>query len=357
MLWASSKEYENLVGEQLGWSRVPAGKRASTYEIPEYQKAAAAFGDITLKSIESADPANPGVQPRPTVGIQFVAIPEFQDLGTKVSQDISAAIAGDGNVGEALDERPEARRGRRRRSTRSSLSHGGGGRRAAVPGTTPRPVRPVTSSEDVEGDMTTLAPPADPSRTVDPRRSGQGRWRRRAPLLPALIFTIVVTQLPFLVTLVISTLHWNILRPGERSFAGLTNYATGLHRRAAARRRAQHRRAHRVGRRAQRGPRARPGGAARPQVPRPRAGPHPADRAVPGHAGRGGAAVEARHLQPDYGLLNGTLNWIASSSAEQRPHDRLGVDLPDAGRRDRAGVAVDAVHDADPAGRPAGAAR
>jgi sorbitol/mannitol transport system substrate-binding protein len=103
MLWASSKDYERLVGEQLGWSRVPAGKRASTYEIPEYQQAAAAFGDITLKSIQGVDPTDPGLQPRPTVGIQFVAIPEFADVATKVTQDISAAIAGDGNVGPALE--------------------------------------------------------------------------------------------------------------------------------------------------------------------------------------------------------------------------------------------------------------
>lgn len=104
MLWASSKKYENLVGEKLGWARVPAGKRASTYEIPEYKKAAASFGDITLKSIEGADPANPGVQPRPTVGIQYVAIPEFQDLGTKVTQEISAAIAGKTSVEKALND-------------------------------------------------------------------------------------------------------------------------------------------------------------------------------------------------------------------------------------------------------------
>nr|WP_168512657.1 sugar ABC transporter substrate-binding protein [Streptomyces sp. S1D4-11]QIY99150.1 sugar ABC transporter substrate-binding protein [Streptomyces sp. S1D4-11] len=104
MLWASSKKYEKLVGEKLGWTRVPAGKRASTYAIPEYQKAAASFGDITLKSIEGADPANPGVQPRPTVGVQYVAIPEFQDLGTKVTQEISAAIAGKTSVDKALDD-------------------------------------------------------------------------------------------------------------------------------------------------------------------------------------------------------------------------------------------------------------
>ena len=103
MLWASSKDYENLVGQQLGWSRVPSGKRVSTYENPEYQQAASAFAEITLQSIEGVDPANPGVQPRPTVGIQYVAIPEFTDVATKISQDISAAIAGDGNVGPALE--------------------------------------------------------------------------------------------------------------------------------------------------------------------------------------------------------------------------------------------------------------
>ncbi|KQT92310.1 sugar ABC transporter substrate-binding protein [Marmoricola sp. Leaf446] len=102
MSWASSKDYEQLVGKELGWARVPAGKRESTYEIPEYKKAAAAFGPQTLESIENANPTDPGVQARPTVGVQFVAIPEFQDLGTKVSQDIAAAIAGRGTVEEAL---------------------------------------------------------------------------------------------------------------------------------------------------------------------------------------------------------------------------------------------------------------
>ncbi|GHJ58396.1 sugar ABC transporter substrate-binding protein [Nocardioides sp. OK12] len=102
MKWATSKEYEQTVGEELGWSRLPAGKRESTYEIPEYQEVSEAFGPITLQAIEEADPTDPGVQPRPTVGVQFVGIPEFADLGTKVSQEISAAIAGRGTVEEAL---------------------------------------------------------------------------------------------------------------------------------------------------------------------------------------------------------------------------------------------------------------
>jgi sorbitol/mannitol transport system permease protein len=54
--------------------------------------------------------------------------------------------------------------------------------------------------------------------------SARARWVRRGPLLPALIFTIVVTQIPFVATLLISSLNWNILRPGERTFAGLSNY-------------------------------------------------------------------------------------------------------------------------------------
>nr|WP_271212160.1 sugar ABC transporter permease [Rhodococcus wratislaviensis]GLK38555.1 sugar ABC transporter permease [Rhodococcus wratislaviensis] len=49
-------------------------------------------------------------------------------------------------------------------------------------------------------------------------------WRRRGPLLPALIFMIVVTQIPFLFTLYYSTQSWNLVRPGSQAFVGLQNY-------------------------------------------------------------------------------------------------------------------------------------
>ncbi len=49
-------------------------------------------------------------------------------------------------------------------------------------------------------------------------------WARRAPLMPALVFMIVVTQLPFVATLVISLTRWNSLFPNDRGFAGLSNY-------------------------------------------------------------------------------------------------------------------------------------
>ncbi len=83
---------------------MPAGKRESTYTNPDYLKESAAFAEPTKSAIETADPANPGVQPRPAIGIQFVDIPEFPDLGTQVSQDISSAIAGKMSVDDALEK-------------------------------------------------------------------------------------------------------------------------------------------------------------------------------------------------------------------------------------------------------------
>ncbi|MYS24595.1 sorbitol/mannitol transport system substrate-binding protein, partial [Streptomyces sp. DvalAA-14] len=100
--WASGRGYEELVGKQLGWSRVPAGKRTSTYTNASYLAAASAFAKATQTAIDGADPGNPGVQPRPAPGIQFVGIPEFTDLGTQVSQQISSAIAGRTSVADAL---------------------------------------------------------------------------------------------------------------------------------------------------------------------------------------------------------------------------------------------------------------
>ena len=102
--WASSQEYEELVAEEFGWARVPAGKRQSTYDNPEYQEAAAAFYEPTVNAITSADPLNPGVQPRPAPGIQFVAIPEFAGMAQEVSAQVSAAIAGQTTVEEALEQ-------------------------------------------------------------------------------------------------------------------------------------------------------------------------------------------------------------------------------------------------------------
>jgi sorbitol/mannitol transport system substrate-binding protein len=106
--WASSKDYETQVGEALGYELVPGGKRASTYKNPKYTDAAKAFAQAEYNSVMNApDPKNPGLQPRPYIGVQFVGIPEFQDLGTQVAEKISAAVAGQISVDDALKQSQE----------------------------------------------------------------------------------------------------------------------------------------------------------------------------------------------------------------------------------------------------------
>ncbi|MGW5235044.1 carbohydrate ABC transporter permease [Streptomyces nodosus] len=71
----------------------------------------------------------------------------------------------------------------------------------------------------------TTAPVAAPAPSAGHRPPARLRaWATRAPLLPALIFMIVVTQLPFVATLVISFFNWNALYPKARHFAGVDNY-------------------------------------------------------------------------------------------------------------------------------------
>ena len=98
--WATSKGYLELVAANEGWANVPPGTRTSLYENPEYQKVP--FAQMTLDSINSADPTAPTVDPVPYVGVQFAAIPEFQGIATSVGQQFSAALAGQTSVEDAL---------------------------------------------------------------------------------------------------------------------------------------------------------------------------------------------------------------------------------------------------------------
>ena len=79
---------------------MPPGTRTSLYENPEYAKVP--FAAMTLNSINAADPTNPTVDPVPYVGVQFVAIPEFQGIATATGQQFSAALAGTTTVEQAL---------------------------------------------------------------------------------------------------------------------------------------------------------------------------------------------------------------------------------------------------------------
>jgi sorbitol/mannitol transport system substrate-binding protein len=100
--WVTSKSYIATVGEKLGWSHVPPGSRFSSYQIPQYKKLSAAYGALTLASINATDSAHPTLDPVPYTGIGFLDIPEFQDLGTNVSDQLSDAIAGQKPVAIAL---------------------------------------------------------------------------------------------------------------------------------------------------------------------------------------------------------------------------------------------------------------
>jgi len=100
--WATSKQYDQLVGSKYGWSAVPPGTRTSLYNNPQYQAAAGPFAAITLESINSVDPEHPTLHPVPYVGIQYVDIPQFESLGLTVAQQIAGAIAGTESVNQAL---------------------------------------------------------------------------------------------------------------------------------------------------------------------------------------------------------------------------------------------------------------
>lgn len=56
-------------------------------------------------------------------------------------------------------------------------------------------------------------------------------WLRNQPvgrllILPAMLYVIVVTQAPFIMTIWYSFQRWNLLRPGRREFIGVDNYVS-----------------------------------------------------------------------------------------------------------------------------------
>jgi sorbitol/mannitol transport system substrate-binding protein len=100
--WATSKQYLELVASKDGWSNVPPGTRTSLYENQAYLDVAP-FAKLTLDSIDAADPNKPTVDEVPYTGIQYVAIPEFQSIGTAVGQRFALALSGTIPIDEALE--------------------------------------------------------------------------------------------------------------------------------------------------------------------------------------------------------------------------------------------------------------
>src|SRR3954469_18818116 len=103
--WATGPQYLKAAGTRIdgGWAALPPGTRKSTYEIPQYKKAAAAFAGPTLSAIAAAPISNPGTTKRPGLpGVQYVGIPQFQDVGNQCTQQFSAVIAGRTSVDSAI---------------------------------------------------------------------------------------------------------------------------------------------------------------------------------------------------------------------------------------------------------------
>ncbi len=104
--WATGPDYLVTAGENLasGWAAVPPGTRESLYANPNYQEAAAAFADKTLDAMLAAPIDNPGTTPRPGLpGVQFVGVPEWQDVWTRCTEQFSAVMAGQVSVEDSID--------------------------------------------------------------------------------------------------------------------------------------------------------------------------------------------------------------------------------------------------------------
>jgi hypothetical protein len=104
--WATSKDYYNLVNQKTsGWGGVPSGARKSLYEVAGYKDYAKAFGPIVVDSLNTVDPLHATNFPdTPYTGIQYVQIQEFQDLGTKCTQEYAAAISGSESTDDAINK-------------------------------------------------------------------------------------------------------------------------------------------------------------------------------------------------------------------------------------------------------------
>lgn len=84
----------------------------------------------------------------------------------------------------------------------------------------------TATAAPAETATTAQSPKKEPKRSFNERWLDKKGWSRRVPLLPAFIFVFIMTQLPFLATLVISFMNWNANYPDEIAFGTLRNFAT-----------------------------------------------------------------------------------------------------------------------------------
>ena len=104
--WATGPTYIKAAGSKItgGWAAIPPGTRLSTYRIPQYKTAAKAFAAMTLAAMKAAPINNPGTTKRPGFpGVQYVGIPQFQDVGNQCTEQFSSVMAGRTSIDDALE--------------------------------------------------------------------------------------------------------------------------------------------------------------------------------------------------------------------------------------------------------------
>jgi len=101
MLWSTSKDYIKMTTElDPSGASTPPASRASTYKLPAYKNAP--YAAMTLKTLQSTDFTHPTLKPVPYVGLQYIAIPEFSDIGTKMTQYLADYVVDKISLDEAI---------------------------------------------------------------------------------------------------------------------------------------------------------------------------------------------------------------------------------------------------------------
>jgi len=103
ILWATSKDYIQMtLAMDPSGASTPPGSRSSTYTLPAY--ASVPYAAMTVKTLQSMDFTHPTLQPVPYVGLQYIAIPEFADAGTKMTQLLADYVVDKISLDQAIKQ-------------------------------------------------------------------------------------------------------------------------------------------------------------------------------------------------------------------------------------------------------------
>ena len=168
---------------------------------------------MTLKAIDSANPGLDGnSKPKPYIGVQFAAIPEFQGIATAVGQQFAAALVGQMSAGSGTGERPDADR-----------AYNETGRLHQVAALAPPAIRQSIGGTAGGNDRHRVA-----SRKLPDGLTGMATFHTRSlarlMIAPSVALLFLWMAVPLAMTLYFSFIRYNLLIPGPQSFAGFSNY-------------------------------------------------------------------------------------------------------------------------------------